>query len=159
MQPYLIRFSQDIQRPAKALLLAIGLLGGSSMVIAEDTQLILPGVVSAKVPVYPALAKLQKAQGIVRLRVSTDGHKAVKVEAMEGHPALVKAAKANIETWEFQPHKPIEFETVFEFSVKFLPPCEPNNEKYDVVTLRLPARVEIKATMQGECDPVIEKSK
>jgi hypothetical protein len=140
----------------KAFLMVTALLGATNMVNAKSMQPVLPTIVSARVPSYPALAKLQKAQGIVKMRLTTDGHKVITVEPLEGHPALIKAAKANVETWEFQEHKAITFETIFAFAIKVVPPCEPNDERLDVITLRLPASVEIRATWQGECDPIVE---
>ena len=42
-----------------------------------------PTVADAKVPLYPPLARATRVQGIVRVRITTDGHRVVSAVAEE----------------------------------------------------------------------------
>lgn len=119
----------------------------------------LPRVLSAGMPFYPPFARTASTQGIVTLRVSTDGKHVKSVDSESGHPLLVKDAKANVRTWEFEPHKPTSFDV--RFTYKLLPPlpCEMEFDLYDPqyqsTLLQLPMSVEINAVMSRFCDPAV----
>jgi len=116
----------------------------------------VPGVISAKVPFYPNILKVKNIHGVVHLRITTDGIKITQIDIVDGNPELAKVAIENVKTWEFRAHKPIVFISKFTYSIKVVPPCEPNEHNKDVVILSLPSTVEVHATWQGECDPVAE---
>src|SRR5713226_899102 len=59
------------------------------------------------------VARQTRIQGVVTLRVSTDGKQVSAVDAENGPPLLVKAAKENVKTWQFEPHTGTKFEITF----------------------------------------------
>ena len=67
-------------------------------------------------PPYPAIAKLAKIDGTVRLRaiISRDG-RIESLEVVSGHPLLVKAALDAVRQWRYRPTflngEPVEVET------------------------------------------------
>ncbi len=119
----------------------------------------LPKAVSASVPFYPPLARMTHIQGAVTLRVSTDGKRVSAVDAENGHRLLVNAAKENLKTWQFEPHKPTYFEVTFHY--RLLPTkcdseCKCESEEKESVVLQLPANVEVSAAIPMLCDPAVE---
>jgi protein TonB len=67
-------------------------------------------------PEYPALAKLARVQGKVRLQaVISKGGTVEHLKVLEGHPLLVPAALAAVARWRYQPTllngQPVEVET------------------------------------------------
>lgn len=122
----------------------------------------LPKVVSASVPFYPELARETRIQGDVRLRVSTDGKRVSAINPENGHRLLVNAAKENVQTWQFAPHKATSFEVTFRYTL-FIPQCdsECNCDKgergeMESVVLHLPTQAEISAPTSLTCDPAVE---
>jgi protein TonB len=67
-------------------------------------------------PVYPAIAKQARIQGVVRLKaiISKDGT-IKELQTISGHPLLVPAAIAAVKEWVYQPTllngEPVEVET------------------------------------------------
>jgi protein TonB len=60
--------------------------------------------ISSPPPVYPAFAKEQHVSGAVALEATVDKQGAVtQVNALRGHPYLVRAAKDAVLKWRYQP--------------------------------------------------------
>lgn len=131
------------------ILFALGL--GATMSTGQQPKSRLPTVTSATVPFYPPLARVARIEGIVHLRVSTDGMRVSAASTISGHPLLVEAAAENLRTWQFREHTPATFETMFRY--KMLPESECEMDS-GTVLLRLPAEVELSAKGWKTCDPV-----
>lgn len=127
----------------------------------QSSTIALPVVISAAVPIYPRLAREVHVEGVVHLRVTTDGNKAVNIEYENGPAMLARAAQENIRTWKFQEHKPTSFEATFRY--KFLPDgpgCASDLDTNDAtVFLKLPNEAEITARALNRCDPVYDLTK
>lgn len=115
--------------------------------------------VSAALPFYPPLAQQTRIQGMVTLRVSTDGKGVSAVEAESGHRLLVDAATENVKTWQFAPHAPTTFETAFHYrllDVKCDSQCKCESLENEAVVLQLPSSIEVSAPGIMLCDPAVE---
>jgi hypothetical protein len=103
-------------------------------------------------------------QGIVTLRVSTDGKRVSSIDSETGPYALVLAARENLKTWEFESHKPTSFDVRFIYKLSPAPPCETAFDPWDPrsqsVLLQLPMSVELNWVGPRICDPsVVEEKK
>src|SRR5437016_4648776 len=76
------------------------------MPAAQESKVALPIVASAAVPLYPPLARAANIQGVVHVKVTTDGQRVVTSNAEDGHKLLAAAAKENAQTWRFARHEP-----------------------------------------------------
>lgn len=104
-------------------------------------------------PVYPDLPRMARIQGEVVLRVTTDGEKPLEIVVEKGQPMLAKAAKENVQSWQFAKHAPITFRTTFVFELPEQTECGTSKENGRTV-LMLPTRVEVSAPPNGyDCDP------
>ena len=130
---------------------------------AAQSKSPLPTVVSASVPFYPRIVQVAHIEGVVRLRVSTDGTRPSSIEIESGQPMLAQAAKRNVETWRFEQHRPTSFDATFRY--KLLPSrcdteCDCDSAEKPSVILRLPAEVEVSATEILICSSAVKsKSK
>jgi hypothetical protein len=119
----------------------------------------LPRVVSAGIPLYPPFARVASIQGVVALRVSTDGKHVVTFNSESGPPLLLQASKENVKTWEFEPHQPTSFDVRFIYKLSPSPPCETEFDRSDPknqsVLLQLPINVELTSVMARDCDPAV----
>ena len=136
------------------LLLAIAFAGTffTDSARAQDAQSVPALVVlSSDQPKYPMIAIQMHIQGTVRLKVRTDGNKAVKFLEYSGPAMLVVAAEENVNSWRFQPGGPTEFETTFRYVLRPEASCtvDPADTK---ATQNLPTEVEI-ITKTFRCDP------
>jgi Gram-negative bacterial TonB protein C-terminal len=144
-----VKKSWSVQTTCVLVLLTLAL--GANM-SAQESKKPLPRVASAGVPLYPASPRIAHIEGVVRLRVSTDGKRVSEVQIESGQPMLAAAAKENVKSWEFEKHDPTSFEATFRY--KILPPaCELSNP---TVLLRLPSEVEVTATGWQTCDPATQ---
>jgi hypothetical protein len=98
----------------------------------------LPVIAGAAVPLYPPAAVVANTQGVIHVRVSTDGHEVVEARAEEKIEPLTSAAEQNAKTWRFATHQP-RFLTIT-YKYRLSEQCDPNNE---TVTLRFPTEVEV----------------
>jgi len=134
------------------VLFVLGL--GATVAVSQDRP--LPSVISASVPFYPRIPQQAHIEGVVRLRISTDGNRAASVEVESGQPMLARAAQDNVKTWQFDPHSPMTFEATFRY--KLLPSrCDAECKTCDSVEkpsvlLRLPSQVEVNAKELMVCD-------
>ncbi len=115
-----------------------------------------PVVDAAAVPFYPALARVARIEGAVRLRVRTDGKRASEVSVVSGHPLLARAAQENVRTWRFRSHSPTAFETTFHYRMLSESECEMDSGS---VLLKLPTEIEVTAKGWQTCDPVVERKR
>ncbi|WP_306589372.1 hypothetical protein [Geothrix sp. 21YS21S-4] len=81
----------------------------------------IPIISSAKLPIYPANARIANISGIVKVRVSTDGISVAKVTSLEGPPMLVGAVKDMISEWKFLQHEPAEFTVTIQYLLTTCP--------------------------------------
>jgi hypothetical protein len=116
----------------------------------QDSTQTAPLLRAAKVPTYPRVALLSHIQGVVKIRVTTNGKEVSSVEADSGPPMLVKAAKENVLTWEFEDHAPTTFVTVFTYSIRKPAQCDVGNS---IAVLHMPQEVQISANGVKTCDP------
>jgi hypothetical protein len=128
------------------LLIAIGAFPSSAQQAAEE----LPLVIDAKLPLYPVEANEAHIQGVVKIKVTTDGKKATSLEVVSGPPMLAKYAKENILTWEFANHRPTTFVTTFEYVIEDPGPCGFSN---GTSVVHLPLEVRTTAKVVETCDP------
>ena len=153
-----------MRKPARfalaAILLAVG--GGLLGFPAQQKKEPLPKVLSALAPLYPRIAAAARIQGVVTLRVSTDGKHVVAFDAESGPALLVQTTKGNIKTWEFEQHKPTSFEIKFRYRLTNYhcdSGCNCTSDEKESVLLQLPDSVELIATTQMECDPAVTTEK
>src|SRR5947207_14149162 len=122
---------------------------------------ILPKVASASVPFYASLAPSARIQGVVTLRVLTDGTRVSAIDRESGPPMLVRAAKENIKTWQFEPHTPSRFEVTFHYKLlqyECDSECRCDGARKEYVMLQLPINVEVSAKIPMICDPAVPTS-
>ena len=98
----------------------------------------LPMVAAAPVPLYPPLARATNTQGLVHVKVQTDGHKVVQAQAEEKNKLLIFAAEDNAKNWQFSTHTPLSFTITYHY--RLADECDANNP---TVTLHLPTEVEV----------------
>jgi TonB family protein len=123
--------------------------------MAVGQQKPVPSVVSASVPLYPRITQQAHIEGVVRLRISTDGNRVASVEVESGQPMLAQAAQENVKTWQFEQHSPTTFEVTFRY--KLLPSkcdakCNCDSAEKPSVLLQLPTDVEVNAKELMVCD-------
>ena len=136
---------------------ALAILLLPALLLAQQAK--PPKVVSASVPFYPRLAPTARIEGVVTLRLSTDGKRVSHIDSASGPPLLVRAAKENVRTWQFEPHTPTSFEVTFHY--RLLTPecdseCHCHTAERESVLLQLPTNVELSAKMPAICDPAVE---
>ena len=96
-------------------------------------------VTGLDVPFYPPLGRITNTEGVVHVKVTTDGRGTIDAHVEDGHKLLADAALMNVRTWRFVPHEPTSFNVTFRYRlVTNLP--EQNNPK---VVLQLPQNVEV----------------
>jgi hypothetical protein len=143
---YLMRISSAV-----VLTILCGMLPLTSLAQKADQE--LPLVIAGKLPLYPIMARAARVQGVVKIKVTTDGKKVTSIDVESGPPMLVKFAKENILTWEFTEHKPTTFVTTFEYIIEEPAQCDYSN---DALTLKLPLEVRIIVKGLKTCDPSAE---
>jgi hypothetical protein len=87
------------------------------------------------------MAASMRIVGMVKLQVTTDGHKVVDVKLTSGHPVLAPDAITNVKTWKFADHAPITFAVTYLY-------VNEGNYKRDKVTkcsakMELPTKVTV----------------
>lgn len=138
------------------MLVGVGLMifgGMLSPAFAQKAEPQLPLVVAGEMPLYPIMARAARVQGVVKIKVTTDGKKVTAVDTESGPPMLLKFAKENILTWKFSAHKPSTFVTTFEYVIEEPAQCVYSN---NAVALRLPLEVRISTKGLKTCDPAAE---
>lgn len=75
---------------------------------------------------------------------------------------LVAAAVENVKTWQFEKHKPIQFETTFHYGVTpggCDAECNCDSMSHDTVLLNLPSDVEVIGKTIPTCDPSVVRKR
>jgi len=127
--------------------------GMLSSVLAQKAEQDVPLVTNGKMPLYPMMARAARIQGVVKIKVVTDGEKVISADVESGPPMLARFTKANVLTWEFSKHKPTTFVTTFEYEIEGPNQCTYSNGSS---TLNLPLEVHIYAKGVETCDPAAE---
>lgn len=107
---------------------------------AQQTKVALPSITSAEVPLYPSIARLANVEGVVHVKITTDGHRVTTAQAEDGPKILAAAAEKNVQTWEFAPHQPTTFTVTYSYKLVTKLDAHENNPR---VLLRLPTEIEI----------------
>jgi hypothetical protein len=142
-----------VKRYRMRMFVGVGLMilaGMLSSGLAQKAEQQLPLVVTGNMPLYPLTALHARVQGVVKIKVTTDGKKITSLDAESGPPMLVKFTKENILTWRFAEHKPTTFVTRFECVIEEPSQCDFSN---DALVLKLPLEVRISAKGLETCDP------
>jgi hypothetical protein len=100
----------------------------------------LPIVTAAQIPVYPALTRTARIEGIVHVRITTDGHAVIAAAIEDGHPILARAAEENVRTWQFADHVPLTYMVTYRFRISTKFGKDPRNA---TVIFRFPTDVEV----------------
>jgi hypothetical protein len=117
---------------------------------AQEPNAQLPSVVATGVPQYPPLAKAARVEGVVHVKITTDGHKVVSANAEDGPKLLRAGAEENAKTWEFASHNPTSFTVKYQYKLT----NDPHSNPYGpTITLRLPTDVEVLAVPLVISDP------
>jgi len=74
-----------------------------------QTDTTLPTVTAFDCPKYPSKAESMRLQGVVKMRVTTDGHQVTDVKVLPSHPVLADEAVKSVRTWKFADHQPTTF--------------------------------------------------
>ncbi len=111
--------------------------------LAQEGKKVLPTVASIAVPIYPQLARTARIEGVVHIKVTTDGHRVIATSFEKGsaHPLLAQAAQDNVRTWQFAVHDPTTFTVTYRYKLS----VDLKAEQNPTVTLRLPTEIEINA--------------
>ncbi len=133
------------------LLLCSGMLVGQNKPGAEQQMKVAPpSVAAAAVPLYPPLARMARIEGVVHVKITTDGHKVIATQPEDGHKMLAAAAESNAKTWEFATHEPTTFTVTYQYKLV----AESKENPYGpTVILRLPTEVEVITTPIFISDP------
>ncbi len=123
------------------------MLAGTTVAFAQSSKASLPVVIAAATPLYPIGPHTVNIQGSVRVKITTDGHRAaaVSIEDDGANPALARAARENAETWEFSNHNPTTFTVTYRYILVAKLDDVESNALNSKVVLRFPTAVEIYA--------------
>ena len=121
------------------------LVGGKAQNQAPRAS--LPAVTAAATPIYPIGPHTVNIQGVVRVKVATDGHRVTEatVEDDGGNPALGRAAQENAKTWQFANHEPTSFIVTYRYILVSKLPDIKSAALNSKVVLRFPTDVEVYA--------------
>ncbi len=148
------RYRDLLVRISGGLILLMLATGATSSIAQQRTT--PPTVVAAAVPFYPRTTQMAHIEGVVRLRISTDGTRPSSIEIESGQPMLAQAAKENVKTWLFEEHSPTTFETTYRYKLLHSgcdAKCTCDSTEKDSVLLKLPAEVEVSAKELIVCEP------
>jgi hypothetical protein len=107
----------------------------------------LPSVIGAATPLYPIGPHTVNIQGVVRVKVNTDGRQVsdARVEDDGGNPALGRAALDNAKTWLFSDHSPTMFTITYRYILVADLPDIKSTAMNAKVVLKFPTEVEVYA--------------
>lgn len=123
--------------------MAVGNLGAAQ----DPSRAALPNVYAAAVPIYPPVAHMANVQGLVRVKVTTDGHGVVStsIENQDANPVLARAAQENAQTWKFSAGDPLTFTVTYRYKLVAKLKDIKSNQSNSKVVLRFPTDVEVLA--------------
>lgn len=116
--------------------------------VAQQPKGVLPTIAGGAVPLYPPLARAARVEGVVHLKVVTDGTKVVTAQADDGNRLLAAASEENVRTWQFSKHGPLSFTVTYRYRLDAN--VDPNNP---TVTLRFPTEVDVSIAPLVLSDP------
>jgi hypothetical protein len=125
----------------RALPTVVLILAACSTLVAQESKVALPRVAGAAVPLYPPLARAANVQGVIHVKITTDGHRTVSAHAEDGPKVLAVAAEENARTWFFAVHEPTTFTVTYRY--KLVPEMKGNPDSPEIV-MRLPSEVEVR---------------
>ena len=125
----------------RALPTVVLILAACSTLVAQESKVALPRVAGAAVPLYPPLARAANVQGVIHVKITTDGHRTVNAHAEDGPKVLAVAAEENARTWFFAVHEPTTFTVTYRY--KLVPEMKGNPDSPEIV-MRLPSEVEVR---------------
>lgn len=134
-----------------ASMMFYGMLPAAAQAQASEQE--APLVISGKMPFYPLVALHARIEGVVKIKVTTDGRKVISLDVESGPPMLVAAAKESILSWEFVKHTPMTFLTKFTYAIEGPDQCMFSN---GTTVLNLPLDIRISAKGLKTCDPAAE---
>jgi TonB family protein len=102
----------------------------------------LPTVVAIGVPTYPQAVRVAHIEGIVHIKITTDGQRVTDAQVQDGPELLAVSAEKNVRTWQFSPHDPTTFTVTYRY--KLVPRLKGGSDNTSV-TLSLPSDVEVSA--------------
>jgi Gram-negative bacterial TonB protein C-terminal len=115
----------------------------------QEAKGVLPSVVTIGVPTYPAVARVAHIEGIVHMRITTDGRRVTTAEVQDGPRVLAVSAQENVRTWQFSPHDPTTFPVTYQYKLVSALSIGIGNTS---VTLGLPTNVEVSAMPPANVD-------
>jgi len=110
----------------------------------------LPVIVAGAMPSYPLIAVHAHIEGVVKIKVTTNGEAISNLESISGPAMLVAAARETIQTWKFVKHHPTQFVASFTYRISGTAHCEFTNP---TIVTHLPLEVEITSDGLQTCDP------
>jgi hypothetical protein len=122
--------------------------------VGQQSKGVLPMVAGGAIPLYPPLARAAKVQGVVHLKVVTDGTRVVTAKAEDGNRLLAAASEENARTWQFSKHVPTSFTVTYRYRIDAN--ADPNNP---TVILRFPTDVDVSIAPLALSDPPAEIKK
>jgi hypothetical protein len=123
---------------SKPALLLMFLTLGIPAAMAQQSNGTMPMIVGAALPLYPPLARNIRVEGMVHVRITTDGMNVVTAKALDGHPLLAAAAEENARTWQFANDVGTSFTMTYRYRM------DPNmHPDYPNVRFLLPKEVEV----------------
>jgi len=99
------------------LVLLAAFAGSAAISKSQENAQTVPEITEHAKVKYPPLARQARIQGMVHMRVTTDGHGVTDVTVEDGHPLLTENAAQNVRTWKFVEHAPATFEVTFNYRV------------------------------------------
>ncbi|MCZ2149673.1 MAG: energy transducer TonB [Bryobacterales bacterium] len=123
-------------------------------IVAQQSRSVMPMIAGGAVPLYPPLARAAKIQGVVHVRITTDGSRAVTAQAEDGQRLLAVAAEENARTWQFSKHSPMSFMVTYRYRLDA--DADPNNP---TVTLRFLTEIDVSIAPLVISDPSAETKK
>jgi hypothetical protein len=117
---------------------------------AQESKVAVPKVETVGVPFYPPLARAAHVEGIVHVKITTDGRRVTATHVADGPKLLTSATEENAKTWQFAAHEPTTFTLTYHYKLIAKLKGDPINP---VVTFRLPSEVEVSTTPLVISDP------
>lgn len=111
-------------------------------------------VETMQVPHYPPLARASGIDGVVEVKVATDGSRAIDTQVQSGHKLLAGEAEANVQTWRFSAHDATNFKVTYRYRLVESSTDDPPGRP--TVILRLPGYVEVRSVALVISDPAPE---
>lgn len=115
---------------------------------------VVPEVISAELPVYPAIFLQARIEGVVVVRLTTDGSRVANVDVVSASSKFFQdpaVAAAFVKSWRFAPHAPAIFESRLRFSVRLPdPPCL-DNDRNPTYTAHLPTELTAEVEPDTTC--------